>query len=450
MSTFGGIEQASGALDAARYGLSVVSQNIANAGTTGYTRQAAQQASVDGAPGVPSIYTRPTGPGGVTITGTTRLNDPILDARSRTEHARSGSTDTTASTLSAIEGVFPEPSDNGLSEQLNDFWNSWASVANDPGSTAPRTVLLQKAATVTSTLNAMSTTLSDIGASTAQSLDQGVAAANSDAGQLATLNGQIAVATATGANANALLDQRDVLLGRLSASVGGVATINPNGSADVSVGGQPLVSGVSTTALSVTGTSQVAVGATTVALAGGSAAAEVLALTSTIPGYQSRLDAVATALAGSVNSAQAGGYDLAGNAGGPLFTGSSAATIGVAIVAPTALAASGTPGGNLDGSNALALSRQGTAAASPDTTYADLVGSIGSAASLANQQQVTQAAVTTSVDALRTSVSGVNYDEEVSNMLTFQHAYSAASRVLTTVDSMLDTLINHTGLVGLQ
>ncbi|MDT4943572.1 MAG: flagellar hook-associated protein 1, partial [Pseudonocardiales bacterium] len=282
------------------------------------------------------------------------------------------------------------------------------------------------------------------------SLDQGVAAANSDAGQLATLNGQIAVATATGANANALLDQRDVLLGRLSASVGGVATINPNGSADVSVGGQPLVSGVSTTALSVTGTSQVAVGATTVALTGGSAAAEVIALTSTIPGYQSRLDAVATALAGSVNSAQAGGYDLAGNAGGPLFTGSSAATIGVAIVAPTALAASGTPGGNLDGSNALALSRQGTAAASPDTTYADLVGSIGSAASLANQQQVTQAAVTTSVDALRTSVSGVNYDEEVSNMLTFQHAYSAASRVLTTVDSMLDTLINHTGLVGLQ
>jgi flagellar hook-associated protein 1 FlgK len=450
MSTFGGIEQASGALDAARYGLSIVSQNIANAGTAGYTRQAAQQASVDGSPGAPSIYTKSPGPGGVTITGTTRLNDPVLDARSRTEHARSGFTDTAASTLSAIEGVFPEPSDNGLSEQLNDFWNSWASVANDPGSTAPRTVLLQKAATVTSTLNAMSATLSDIGASTAQSLDQGVAAANSDAGQLATLNGQIAIATATGANANTLLDQRDVLLGRLSASVGGVATINLNGSADVSVGGQPLVSGVNTTALSVTGTSQVAVGATTVALTGGSAAAEVVALTSTIPAYQSRLDAVATALATSVNSAQAAGFDLAGNAGGPLFSGSSAGTIGVAIVDPTALAASGTPGGNLDGSNALALSRQGAAPASPDSTYADLVGSIGSAASLANQQQVTQAAVTTSVDALQTSVSGVNYDEEVSNMLTFQHAYSAAARVLTTVDSMLDTLINHTGLVGLQ
>ena len=56
--------------------------------------------------------------------------------------------------------------------------------------------------------------------------------------------------------------------------------------------------------------------------------------------------------------------------------------------------------------------------------------------------------MTASVDSLRTSVSGVSYDEEVSNMLTFQRAYQASSRVLTTLDDMLDTLINHTGLVG--
>ena len=98
----------------------------------------------------------------------------------------------------------------------------------------------------------------------------------------------------------------------------------------------------------------------------------------------------------------------------------------------------------------LAASELGAAAGSPDSLYTTLVGSVGSASALAQQQQTTQDSVTAGVDQLRQSASGVNMDEEVTNMMTFQHAYGAASRVLTTMDSMLDTLINHTGLVGLQ
>jgi flagellar hook-associated protein 1 FlgK len=82
--------------------------------------------------------------------------------------------------------------------------------------------------------------------------------------------------------------------------------------------------------------------------------------------------------------------------------------------------------------------------------YTTLVGNIGSSSALAQQQQTTQSSVTAGVDTQRTSVSGVNYDEEVSNMLTYQRAFQASSRVLTTLDGMLDTLINHTGLVGLS
>ena len=48
----------------------------------------------------------------------------------------------------------------------------------------------------------------------------------------------------------------------------------------------------------------------------------------------------------------------------------------------------------------------------------------------------------------RTSVAGVNWDEELSNMIMFQTGYSACSRVLTTMDEMLDRLINSTGVVG--
>jgi flagellar hook-associated protein 1 FlgK len=447
-STFGGIELGASALNAARYGLDVVSQNIANADTPGYVRQASQQATVDGPAGVPAIYTAPAGPGGVRVVATSRLNDPVIDARVRTEQSRQGLADTTASQLSLIEGVFPEPSDTGLSEQLNDFWNAWGSVANDPGSAAPRSVLLQKAATVSGTLNAMSTSLTDIANGTAQQLGQDAAAATSAAGQLASVNAQIAVATASGENANSLLDQRDVLLGTLSSLVGGTAVINANGTADVSVGGQALVTGATSVAVAVGAGNQVTVGGTAVALSGGSAGGEVTALTTTIPHYQGLLDTVANTLSSTVNTAQAAGYDLSGAPGTPLFSGAGAAGITVAIANPSLIAASATPGGNLDGSNALAASGLGRSAAGADAAYTALVGDIGSASKLAQQQQSTQDAVTASVTALRTSATGVSTDEEVSHMLTYQYAFGAASRVLTTMDSTLDTLINHTGVVG--
>ena len=60
-----------------------------------------------------------------------------------------------------------------------------------------------------------------------------------------------------------------------------------------------------------------------------------------------------------------------------------------------------------------------------------------------------QDSITSNADAAQASVSGVSYDDEVTNLLTYQRAYQASSRVLTTVDQTLDTLINHTGVVGL-
>jgi flagellar hook-associated protein 1 FlgK len=385
-STFGGIQQAAGAVNAARYGLDVVSQNIANADTPGYTRQASAQSAVDGSATVPSVHTRPAEPGGVTVTGTSRLSDPVLDARSRAEHARTALADTTATQLSAIEGVFGEPSDSGLAAQLNTFWNSWATVANQPDSGAARGVLLQDATAVANSLNTMSTSLDDLAANTTMRLGRSVDIANSTAAQLATLNGQIAVASATGADPNALLDQRDQLLDQLGTLVGAGSTIGATGAATVAI-----------------------------------------------------------ALAGKVNAAQAAGYDAAGAA---MFSGTGAGDISVVLADPNGVAASGTPGGNLDGSNALAISGFGEDADGPDHAYTALVGYVGAASALADAQQATQDTVSHGVDALRESTSGVSYDEEASSMLTYQHAYSAAARVLTTLDGMLDTLINHTGLVG--
>ena len=53
-----------------------------------------------------------------------------------------------------------------------------------------------------------------------------------------------------------------------------------------------------------------------------------------------------------------------------------------------------------------------------------------------------QASITEQSDAARTSESGVSLDEEMTNLLSYQRAYEAASRVISTVDSVLDVLIN--------
>ena len=80
--------------------------------------------------------------------------------------------------------------------------------------------------------------------------------------------------------------------------------------------------------------------------------------------------------------------------------------------------------------------------------YAGLVGRIGTAsaqsAEMSKNQQLVVDQLTTRVQ----EISGVSLDEEATDMVRFQHAYQAAARVITTMDEMLNTLINGTGLVG--
>ena len=443
---FASIGQAASGLNAARYGLTVVSQNVANADTPGYSRQLSTQVAdvipVTGmtAPSGKAVLT------GVRVVSTDRADDPVLDARVRSEHARGAATASTATTLTNLEGLFPEPSDTGLASQLNSFWAAWGNLANNPGDAGTRSVLLTSANTVADTLHSMSSSLSDLATNTSADLSAGIATANTTAAELATVNGQITVSVAAGNNANALLDQRDQLLSTLTSTVGGTVSFDAAGAATVTVGGQPLVSGATATTMSVNSSYQVSVGGTAVTLATSSAGAQVTALTSTLPGYRSQLDGVADTLSATVNSIQAGGYDLSGATGAAIFTGSGAAGISVALTDPNGIAASATAGGNLDGSNALAASKTGASTTGADARYSALVGDVAMASSLAQQQQTTQATVVTNVDNLKASVNGVSYDEEVSNMLTYQRAFEASSKVLTTLDSMLDTLINHTGV----
>lgn len=83
-----------------------------------------------------------------------------------------------------------------------------------------------------------------------------------------------------------------------------------------------------------------------------------------------------------------------------------------------------------------------------DTFYNSMIGTLGVQSQNATRLTDNQTTLVNQIENWRQSVSGVNIDEEMSNMIRFQKGYNAAARVLTSMDEMLDKLINGTGVVG--
>jgi flagellar hook-associated protein 1 FlgK len=159
-------------------------------------------------------------------------------------------------------------------------------------------------------------------------------------------------------------------------------------------------------------------------------------LQTTIAGYRASLDAVAGGLATAVNGV---------HGTPPFFTGTTAATLTVTVSIATLQA--GTAG--LPGDNSIARAVGALRNGAVDSSYATFVRQVAADANEANRASATQGSIVTTLDERRSSVSGVSLDEEMTNMIRFQRGYQASSRAMSTMDEMLDTLINRTGRVGL-
>ncbi|MDT5036153.1 MAG: flagellar hook-associated protein 1 [Micromonosporaceae bacterium] len=465
MSTFSGLSGALTSLYAQRRGIDVAGQNIANANTEGYTRQRVNLQAVGGAP--PSMYTNSHGPGqGVTVTGVTRIQDAFLETRGRLEHAQSAYLSDQDSVYARVQEAFGEPSDNGLQSQLSDLSAAWHDLANQPGDSAARTQVLARATNLTDSLHDSRSAMAYLFGTTREQLDAYATDINTSAAQVAALNQSIVSANLAGAPTNELADQRDTVVMHLSQLTGATGALRDNGSIDVLLSGGGLVNGSSSRRVSAAGATRLedvtadpvglqwADTRSPVSVDSGQVASMLKTVNSTLPGFVGQLDQVAAALANAVNDQHTSGYDRNGDAGVPLFvtTGGSAftaANITVGITDPDLIAAAATTaggaGGTLNGDNADALAGLGTAVDSADTVYRQVVVSLGVAAQAADRRVGIQSSLTDDVDAARQAQSGVNLDEEMTNLMSFQRAYQAASRVINTIDSCLDTLINHTG-----
>ncbi|RBY89533.1 flagellar hook-associated protein FlgK [Blastococcus sp. TF02A-30] len=469
--TFSGLNAATTSLWAQRRALDVTGQNIANVNTNGYSRQRADMQAIGGS-AVPAFYSTSDGiGGGVSADDITRIRDVFLEGRGHTEHANYARQAVEAGALEQVETAFREPGDQGLQSMLTDVWDGWEAVANNPDTDAARAQALQQMQTLVGGLHFASASLDAQWKQTRENLTVLVKDVNAAAATIADLNQAIQRATQTGLPANDLADQRDVLVMQLADQVGATVRQGKDGMLDVVVGGVTIVGGASAAKLAVAGGLDMgdtagnpvrlvtAVGGYTVA-ADGTAAGQVGVLNGTFPKYQKELDQLAKGVADAVNGLHVNSptnptSDKLGNPGGAVFDSAdggaiTAATIRVAIIDPARIAASVITGGaNTDNSNADRIAQLRNAPSGPDANYRKLVVQLGVEAATANRNVDIQAVITTQVDAARESVAGVNIDEEMTNMLSFQHAYSAAGRLVTAIDEMLDVLINRTGRVGL-
>jgi flagellar hook-associated protein 1 FlgK len=479
VSTFGGLNTAYTGLQAARAGLDVVGQNIANANTDGYTRQRVTTSAVNAPIGLFSGGAR-VGMG-VFVDGIARLGNANLDAQVRFTAGASGYTAVRANALSAIETSLHEPGKDGLSNQLQEFWGAWGDVSNSAGEEAQSGLLIGQAKDLANQIAQGYKAVANQWTEVRGNVTSMVGELNGAAAQVADLNGRIRTTLAAGGNANELLDQRNTLTTTIAALTGGSVRQLADGTVDVLVGGNALVSGTTVQPLAVAGASRMdgVMGTpvdpvrlvwlnrpgTPVSVDGGeiAGALSVLAAPETagtggaIAQAAFSYNTFAADLAQQVNDIHRQGVTSSGSPGGDFFDidPSRPAALGLSVKPTDASGiATRAPGaGAKDGTIAGRIAQLGVAAEdptkdSPNKVWASFVTDIGVATKSELQQANLAGLASTSAVNSQLSNSAVDLDEENVNLLMFQHAYQGAARVMTAVDEMLDTLINRTGLVG--
>ncbi|GAB3761141.1 flagellar hook-associated protein 1 FlgK [Nocardioides ginsengisegetis] len=448
--TFSSLNTALSGLRYQQIALDVAGTNVANATTEGYVRRRVAGETL--APGVtPALWSRSQDYGnGVRATGITRLVDPFLDARSRVEHGNQSYLDTQAAVLARVETGFAEPGDQGVSAAVTDFRKALHDLVNNPGSEASRSQMLGKASTLADAVRLQSHNIATESADQRGRLDVTLTEVNTVAADLADTNRSLASAKLTGSDATTLEDTRDRLALRLSELTGAAATIRDDGTMDVALNGVSLVSGqaagtIGASAGSPTTFTVSPAGTTVPGALGGTIGAIAELVDHTLPDYASGLDAIAKDFADALNTQHGKGFDANGAPGTPLFSYDAADPAGslrVSIADPALVAASSVPGGGLDAGNADAL----IGAIAIEDPYQRLVNGFGTQVASVRRRADTQQTLTSQVDTSREQLAGVNLDEETVNMLTAQRSYEAAARLMTTLDSVLDTLINRTGM----
>lgn len=421
-----------------RAALATVGENVSNVETEGYTRrsvvlkESAVSTSNDYHYRTSAVF------GGVTVGAVQRVFDNYRSSYARFANSQASRADVKATWLATTEGALDD-SDVGLGVKMAAVFTGAEALSADVSSDTGRRTILNSLNEVANQFNNTASELKSAADGVASTAQTAVDQLNDDLALLANINVNLARATPGSAGMALLQDRRDQTLQRISGAVGVSVRLEDDGRADVTLLGDDtakLVDSSRTTgafvglmqstdgrlSLVLSGYgSQVPIGPQSGGLAG------LVDVASTIATRRDALDEVAANFADVINSWNMGGLDQDGNAGVALMSGTTAATIAT-TTSNTRLIAAASTGGVVNG-NALAL-KDFRNSDGPEAQWTLLVSVHAQSVSSAKAEQAAADAQKDGALLQLDEVTGVDLDVEAAQLLRFQQAYSASSRII--------------------
>ncbi len=449
--SFAGLHIATTGLTAAQRALETAAHNVANANTVGYSRQEVKLSSQDALQAHRGIVWPRDEGSGVAVDGIFRATDALSIANLRETSAQLSAWTSRSNFFARAEQVLG-PLEEGVTRDLSNFWNAWEGLSQSPENETTRQQVLNAGRALSTSINTAHERVTSIRDDVELDMRATVDRVNALSTEVAELNTLIQASLVRGDQPNDILDKRDIALLELSELTGAQVAFQADGDARVVLEGLPLVDAHRAESLDVTGTPAAVVwliDGTPAAVGGQLGALAELAGPGT-DDILADLDEMATELRDLVNVAHQAGFGLDGISGRDFFQGTDASDLSLDASLTTTTIGASTSGLGADGNHALTMGALRSAVGVGGSTIQDLSNALQGRLGLEAQHASSQADMAqVVVDEASSSVaelSGVSVDEELSDMLRFQRAYEASARVITVLDSLLDKLINGTGV----
>lgn len=439
--------------------LSVAANNVANAQSPGYARQSALTSETGSLRQGGVLAGR-----GVEVSQVVSSYDRFAQLAVLGRVSDSGGADERARMLRSVDASFSLDASGALGDAIDSFFDSFATLEADAESSALRLDVRHKASLMNESFHRAAETLSDRRSDSEARVGGMVAEVNDIAARIAQVSDELTVLEAGGDEAHDLRAQRTALLEQL-AEYGPVRLDGEGGDAAVLFNGHTLVAGGRSRSISnvvdpSTGqmTVRIQQGGSFMSLGpipSGRFAAAMDSFNAVIPELQDRLDTLASEVIDQTNAQHQAGFGLDGVGGRDFFAPSfavqgAASTISLdaAMDDLDAIAAASDPtllpaeGGNAAALNDLASKTfVALGGESFSGAFGDMLSSIGQLTQSAETMSgVEDARLSAAVDQ-RDSVAGVSLEEEALDLVRFQEAYQAATRVISAADEMMKELM---------
>ena len=463
LGIMGTMEMARNAMRVARNGAEVAGNNLANAANPAYARQRVK---------LGSSVTIPTENGpqgsGAEVARLEQVRDRVLDKTITSEKSITQYLDAKQGYLRRAEASLGQTVDNqsidpnssafGVAQGMTELFNSFQSLSVSPTSIAERQTVIFNAQKISEKFNTIDRRLGDLRTSVNAEVEDLVGSVNSKLKEVANIAVNLGNIEIVEGSANEVRDALQSNMEELAEFVNMSATTNGDGELSIFIDGVQMVTdNILTNSAEIhtdsNGMHFLAAhnSGNVISLKSGHLKGLIDARDSSVVDLKDKVNTLAAQLITEVNTLHRNGYDLDGNTGQDLFTGTGAGDMGVnanIFSDPRQLqgSSSATESSNNDVLRSIAALSTTTLAGLNGMTfnehYTNTVSRFGQEISLTTSQLEDQRTVQKMMEKQRESIMGVSVDEEVANLVVYQRAFQASAKLLTTMDSLMKDVLN--------